>query len=190
MNIALVITAAGNSVRFGADKLSYAVNGKPMLAYALELYASLADCFCTRIIVLQPQRSQQIALAQTLGFSTVFNDAPQLGISHSVVLGTLAALQSDPDGVLYAVGDQPNMQANTVLSLLAAFSRQPDFIVAPCAAGKRGNPVLFPRTLLHELTTLTGDVGGSTVIKRHPQLLKTVPVSSRELIDIDTNSEG
>ena len=37
MKIALVLTAAGSSSRFGGDKLAYPIDGKPMLLHALEL---------------------------------------------------------------------------------------------------------------------------------------------------------
>ena len=185
MRIALVLTAAGSGTRFGGDKLAYPIDGKPMLEHALELYAGLDDRFCTRIAVLKPNAGDRRDAALRMGFRIAENPNASEGMATSVVLGTQKASESDPDGILYAVGDQPRVKAETVLRLLSKFEQDPTRIVAPIANDKRGNPVLFPKSLIPELLELTGDVGGSRVIAKHPELLVTVPATLQELTDID-----
>ena len=188
MKIALVLTAAGSSKRFGGDKLAYPIDGKPMLLHALELYERLTDRFVSRTVVLRSGAEERRAVAERMDYRVIGNPDPERGMASSVVLGTEDALKSDPDGILFAVGDQPRVTDRTVLALLDAFMKDPTRIVAPCASGKRGNPVLFPKDLFSELLKLTGDVGGSQVIARHKDRLVTVEVPEEELRDIDTRA--
>ena len=102
-------------------------------------------------------------------------------------IGGEAAQDAQPRGLLFGVCDQPYLTRGTLLRLLAAFDRAPERIVAPCHAGRRGNPVIFPARFLPELGALSGDVGGSAVIRAHPEALLLVPAEDgRELADIDT----
>ena len=52
--------------------------------------------------------------------------------------------------------------------------------------GRRGNPCLFPARFFPELLALTGDCGGSRVIRQHEDELMLLEVDARELADVDT----
>ncbi len=188
MRIALVLTAAGSSKRFGSDKLAYPIDGKPMLLHALELYARLSDRFVSRTVVLKTGTSDRRTAAERMEYRVAENPEPERGMASSVVIGTEQAMKSDPDGILYAVGDQPRVTEKTVNALLDAFLKDPTRIVAPVANGRRGNPVLFPKDLFGELLQLSGDVGGSQVIAKHRGRLTTVEVPAAELYDVDTRA--
>ena len=188
MKIALVLTAAGSSKRFGSDKLAYPIDGKPMLLHALELYSRLSDRFVSRTVVLKAGTVERRAAAERMEYRVAENPDPERGMASSVVIGTEDAQRFDPDGILYAVGDQPRVSETTVNALLNAFSEDPSRIVAPIANGRRGNPVLFPKDLIPELLTISGDVGGSQVIAKHPERLVTVEVPAEELYDVDTRA--
>lgn len=189
--IGLIITAAGNSARFGGDKLGCSIDGVPMLERCLRLYAQepLGARFCVRVVVMQSFRTEAAQLAQTLGYTVVYNDLPEEGMARSVRLGTEMMQKEQVDGAMYSVADQPYLKAETPQRLLDAFERAPDRIVAPCAEGHRGNPVVFPQDLLPLLAELEGDVGGSRVIRRNLERLQTVAVPREELTDIDTKAE-
>ena len=190
MRIALVLTAAGSSKRFGSDKLAYPIDGKPMLLHALELYERLSDRFVSRTVVLREGAEERRMIAERMEYRVAENPDPERGIASSVVIGTEDAVKSDPDGILYAVGDQPRVTETTVLKLLETFQKDPTRIVAPIASDRRGNPVLFPKDLIPELLSITGDIGGSQVIARHPERLVTVKVPIEELFDIDTRAQS
>ncbi|MBR0508252.1 MAG: amidohydrolase family protein [Clostridia bacterium] len=185
MKIALVLTAAGMSKRFGSDKLAYPIDGKPMLLHALELYDWLRDRFVSRTVVLREGAEERRMVAERMEYRVVENPDPERGIASSVVIGTQDALKSDPDAILYAVGDQPRVTETTVLKLLNVFTENPTCIVAPVGEGRRGNPVVFPKDLFPELLALSGDVGGSQVIRKHPDRVVTVEVPAAELYDVD-----
>ena len=189
--VALVVLAAGQSLRFCGDKLQYPIDGVPMLLRTLRLYASdaLSDAFVSRTVVLNRSRESFAAAAKSLGYRVVFNEHPESGQSQSVRLGALDALPGQPDGILFSVADQPYLSETTVRRLADAFAAAPDRIVLPAADGRRGNPVLFPIALCEKLCELTGDVGGNVVIRQHPNLLLPVETPAQELQDIDRRTE-
>ena len=133
MRIALVLTAAGSGRRFGSDKLAYPIDGKPMLLHALELYDRLRDRFVSRTVVLKTGAEERRMAAERMEYRVAENHDPERGMASSVVIGTEDALKSDPDGILYAVGDQPRVSEKTVKALLDAFAEDPTRIVAPTA---------------------------------------------------------
>ena len=106
----------------------FQIDGKPMLRYALELYERLSDRFVSRTAVLKAGAEERRAIAERMGYRVTENPDPDRGMASSVVIGTEDALKSDPDGILYAVGDQPRVSETTVLKLLDAFIKNPTCI--------------------------------------------------------------
>lgn len=188
MKLACLLTAAGAGSRFGMDKLRLPVAGQPMGIHALDVLCQVP--FALRVLITSADKRYLIESAAEKGFSVVINPAPEQGMSSSVRLGTEHICRSGAyDGILYAVADQPNLQAATVERLLNAFTREPECIWAPEADGKRGNPVIFPASLFEELMKISGDRGGRQVIGAHPELLRTISVASVELKDIDIKED-
>ena len=179
--IGCVILAAGNSVRFGENKLLAEVDGKAMIKRAFE--AVPVEKLCSVIVVTQYESI--VKLADDFSFQTVVNDRPELGISRSVMLGT-TALKGRCGGILYMVADQPWLKRESVSRMLDVFRDHPDCIVSMSSSGKRGNPCIFPKACFDELCCLSGDKGGRTVIEQHEDQLILFETAETELKDIDT----
>lgn len=179
MKLGCVIMAAGASSRFGGNKLLQDFLGRPLFACVLEAVAGVFDqtAVVTGYVPVK-------AYAEKLGFLPVKNENPQLGVSHTIRLGLDAV--NDCDGVVFATADQPLLTRETFLRLTEAFVKEPTYIYAVSAEGKRGNPCLFPKALFPELLAIKGDVGGGAVIKAHPHRLRLMEVPSEELLDCDT----
>ena len=188
MKLACLVTAAGSGSRFGRDKLLLPIDGQPMGVRALSVFSEAA--FDLRVLITSADKGYMMEAAGSMGFDLVLNPAPEQGMSVSVRLGTAHILSSGAyDGILYAVADQPHLSADTVKRLAEAFLHEPRYIWAPVADGRRGNPVIFPAFLFAELLEVEGDRGGRQVIAAHPELLRTIDVSSTELKDIDTKED-
>ena len=184
MSITCILLAAGLSTRFGGEKLLCEQDGVPIGIRAIRLHAALP--YAERILVTRRVHTALITAAEAAGFTVAFNDDPARGISSSIRIG-LAARSLETDGILFGVADQPSLTPATVRALMDAFTAHPRHITAPFHGGQRGNPVIFPASLVPELSALTGDTGGGRVIKAHPELLWPVETGEdREFSDVDT----
>lgn len=178
MKIGCVVLAAGNARRFGSNKLNAQVEGVSLIRRALD---AVPGGLATVVVSQYPDI---LALAGEYGFDALRNDRPELGLSRSVRLG-LAHL-TDCDGVLFLVSDQPRLKRDSVEALAALWAQNPEKIAAMAHNGVRGNPCLFPARLFPELLALTGDRGGSAVIRHHEDDLILLETDAPELADVDT----
>jgi len=181
ISVGCVVMAAGNAARFGDNKLAAAVDGKTLIERALD--AVPAEALAAVCVVTQYDEVE--ALAARRGFRCVRNDRPEDGLSRTVRLGT-EALRGECAAILYLVSDQPLLRRESVAALLGCYRAHPDRIVAASHGGKRGNPCVFPANYFPALCALTGDVGGSAVIRAHEDDLLLFEIGREELADVDT----
>ena len=180
MKIGCVVLAAGNSIRFGENKLLREFAGQTMIARALA--AIPAEKLAKVVVVTQYREIEELAMEN--GFTPIRNEHPEFGQSYSVKLG-LQAL-SDYDAVLFQVSDQPLLQRKSVAALIDFYCKHPKNIVALGYQGQRGNPCIFPAAYFPKLMEMDGDHGGNVVIRRHEDALMLLEVSPQELTDVDT----
>ena len=178
LKIGCVVMAAGNGSRFGENKLSASVDGKPMIRHALEAVPHGLN------VVVVTQYAEVEALAAEFGFPSIRNEHPDQGISHTISLGTKHL--SHCDGILYMVSDQPLLRRASVEKLVEVWKSHPHSIAGASHKGKRGNPCLFPQKFFPDLCALEGDTGGNAVIRANQDALLLVEFSPEELRDVDT----
>ena len=178
--IGCLIMAAGNASRFGSNKLFAAYRGKSLFELAL---LAVPPKLFSRVTVVS-QYEHALALAAKYGFDAILNSQPELGVSRTIWLGTQAML--DCDAILYMVADQPLLQPNSVCAVAERWMREPECIVGAAHNGVRGNPCIFPKKFFPELLALSGDKGGSRVIRQHEDALHLVEIPPEELYDCDT----
>lgn len=181
--VGCVIMAAGNAVRFGENKLATFLDGKTLIEHA---FAAVPEDSITSVCVVT-QYDEVEELAKRYGFQCVCNDRPEDGLSRTVRLGT-EALSGTCSAILYLVSDQPLLRRESVAALIGYYRQHPDAIVGASHNGKRGNPCIFPKKYFPELCALTGDTGGSAVIRRHESDLLLFEVGEEELTDVDTKA--
>jgi len=177
--LAVILEAAGNSKRFGSNKLLHAMeDGRPMIASILDAVRPLN----VHKKILVTQYSDVAALASNL--EIVMNDEPDLGISHSMQLGIEAA--GDADAYMFCVCDQPGLKTATIERLIEAYKKGSAGIVSLAWQGKMGNPKIFSSLYREELMSLSGDTGGRQIIDAHKKdLLLVEAESENEMKDID-----
>lgn len=183
LRIGCVVMAAGQGRRFGGGKLTADLEGRSLIRRTLE--AVPRELFSAAAVVAGG--GAVLELASSLGFLPVENERPELGLSRTVRLG-LEAL-GECQGALFWPGDQPLVRRETVLALTERWRRDPETIAALGCRGVRGSPCIFPARLFPELLALTGDRGGSAVIRRHRELLVLVEAEEEELWDVDTRED-
>ena len=180
LTLGCLVMAAGSGRRFGGNKLAAELDGKTLIRRALEAVPGAR--FSAVTVVSQYEDIEE--LAGQFGFAAIHNDRPDLGLSRTIQLGTEA--MRGCDGILYMVADQPRLRQETVARIVEVFCQHPDRIVGAGHNGRRGNPNLFPAKFFPELMAITGDHGGSSVIRAHEDELLLVETEAEELFDCDT----
>ena len=184
----ILLLAAGESRRYGGDKLLENIQEQPMFEYSLKHLEAFYEC--TRAVVTRFADIE--AAAEDKGVIIVRNDHPEEGISRSLRLGLQKLLEINPamQGVLCMVCDQPYLKTDTMERMFVYAAGVASRIVCAGTRERQGNPVWFGRDYFDELMTLKGDVGGKQIVRRYPERVVVCPASVRELMDIDYRLEG
>lgn len=177
-----VLLAAGNSSRFGSNKLAYPLGtGETLgLSSAHKLISLLDEC----IAVVRKTDTQFRSDLEQLGFSTVIQPDPDAGMGNSLA----RAVQASPgaDGWLISLADMPWITSET-LNLMVTGLQKGAPIIAPVFEGQRGHPVGFSKNFLEELIALDGDVGARSLLSAHAELIQLVNVNDPGIVkDVDT----
>lgn len=162
-----VLLAAGTGSRFdGPNKLLADLDGEPLVARsARPLAAASLDA---RVAVVGHDR-ERVERALPDEFEVVANPDYEHGQSTSVRRGVEAARERDADAALFALGDMPRVDSETVEKLLRTYREgETPGIVAPRREGRRGNPVLFDSQHFDALADVEGDVGGRGLLESEP----------------------
>ena len=183
--IHILYLAAGQSRRYGSNKLLSDRNGKPLYRWGLEAVSAAAerrtDCTLT-VVTCWPEIH---AACENAGIRCIRCPDSHLGVSYTIRSGiaSVGKLQQT-DYLCFAVADQPGLTAESVGRLLASAVGKP--LTACLTCGEvQGNPVLFSASLAGELCALEGDKGGKAVMRRHPENHLDIPCDAAELEDID-----
>lgn len=205
----MIFLAAGNSTRFGSNKLLYQLNGKCMYRYGVEVMDRLQkeNLIDTAIIVTQYPEIWQDIEKKFPKMQSVRNPHPELGISSSIRLGVekltnmrkeCGKMQSPQEvsqynkkkcGCMFAVADQPYLTAASLRKMLKCWENSDKGIMVSGHGERMGNPVIFAGKYYEELSNLTGDVGGKQVIKKHLDDVQMFEMPESELKDLDLPTE-
>nr|WP_307999514.1 NTP transferase domain-containing protein [uncultured Merdimonas sp.] len=198
---ALIYLAAGNSRRFGRNKLLYEVDGRPMYLHLLERLMEIADADkrYELLVVTQYQEIRETVdnfRKEGRRVFCVWSPESRKGVSFSIRAALSHIGKSDrmwtgetsaPVDIrscAFFVADQPWLTKTTVEGFLAQMA---DAEIGCVRCGcQEGNPVWFSKAYFSELMELKGDEGGKKVFSRHQNEAVYYEVKSgKELEDID-----
>ncbi|WP_395539856.1 NTP transferase domain-containing protein [Neotabrizicola sp. sgz301269] len=179
----ILILAAGASSRMrGADKLMQDVDGLPLLTHVI--LAAQATGLPV-LVVLPPDRPGRLSALISTGVPHVIAQEAALGMSASLKAG-IAALPAS-HAVILLLADLPEITTDDLTRIALAHERDPDAMLRGAADGTPGHPVVFPAELRAELLALTGDEGARSVLHRHRDRLRLVPLpGAHATTDLDT----
>ena len=128
MKIHVILLAAGNSRRFGSNKLLSLVEGKPMYSHLTEKIEKIAESLPIGEKVLVTQYEEIFGSMKKARWTVVRNDAPEEGVSWSIRLGIQSILGKirKGDAVSFFVCDQPFLKMETIVSFLSVISQTSD----------------------------------------------------------------
>lgn len=175
--LACVIMASGLGKRFGENKLMTPFLGKPLLQSILDKSSSI---FYKQVVITRHESVKELCLSQDI--PVIYHEFPHR--SDTVRLGVEA--MADADGILFCPGDQPLLKEESLLSMGLCAVNENGRIWCLSYEGKRGAPVLFPKTFFKELKELPTGQGGGYLVKKYPRQVSLFPAGdSLELQDID-----
>jgi molybdenum cofactor cytidylyltransferase len=177
-----VILAAGASRRFGRQKLLEPLDGRPLIAHALDAAAAWPV-----VVVASEAVAAEVASASRPDVRVVRNDEPDRGMTHSLRLADAAIPRDEPIAVLLA--DMPDCDAPAIARAIDAYDVAVD-VVIPRAGERLGHPVVFGPIARERIATLPeGDVLHR--LRDDPTLRRRfvdVP-DARAFVDIDTEAD-
>ncbi len=184
--VSAVVLAAGAATRFGLPKQLVDVGGTTMIEHILHVVQRAG---VDEVVVVLGHKAAQVARHIPSWCRIALNQRWQEGVSTSIQAG-LDATSGPAQAVLFIVADQPYLRSGEIDRLLWAYYGHTKAVVVPVYQGRRGNPVLFDRSLFPLLRDLSGDSGGRQVMERLPQQVLTVEMPSPEMfVDIDTQAD-
>ncbi|MER8751922.1 molybdopterin-binding/glycosyltransferase family 2 protein [Mesorhizobium sp. M1050] len=185
LKVGIVLLAAGRSSRMGGpNKLLALFDGKPLVQRTAE--RALGSKASSTIVVTGHQRERvRAALA---GLDVTFADNPDFtdGLSTSLKAG-IAYLPEDTAGVMIVLGDMPGVASHDLDRLIDAFRKAGgNSVVRATHNGKRGNPVLLPRSLFPAIAHLEGDTGARHLVETEGLDVIDVEIGAAASVDVDT----
>ena len=173
-----VVLAAGGSSRMGRPKQLAELAGRPLLEHTLAALASPREDRrpLDRVLLALGSGADQVLRQVDLhGAIPVTVGSWAQGMGH--VLATVVARHARGcDALVVLLGDQPLVGAEVVARLVAAWRAGAGPVVGAAYHGRPGNPKLFDRSVLGELTRLRGDSGARELLAAHPGWVHTVEV--------------
>lgn len=202
--IHIIYMAAGNSRRFGSNKLFYELDGKSMYRHLLERLIEIKDRYnklksdspVIDITVVTRYREILDYCSCIPDCHAVLSPDSEKGISYTIKAGIMAVQEQKKTGMqayyMFAVADQPYLKSQSVIKLIDKVleNKGNKRLVFSLRCGDAvGNPCVFHSSLIPQLLSLKGDKGGRSVAKKHDCVYVNI-ADERELMDIDTLSNS
>lgn len=132
----------------GCSKQLLPLADKPLIRWCLDtlLAAGIDDI----IVVLGPSGKAIAAAINDYDLKLVWNTEPASDMAGSV-RAALGKLPLPTSSVLILPVDHPWVAPSTITALMEVHGRQPEKITIPVHLGRKGHPVIFPRSVIKEL---------------------------------------
>jgi molybdenum cofactor cytidylyltransferase len=181
-----IILAAGLATRYGAAKQNLPWENTTLAAHSVRV--ALEAGLDPVIAVLGYEAEKAEKSLAGLPVHLVYNPDFAAGQSTSIRKG-VEALPSRTGAAMFLLADQLLVTAGMIQTIVHTHRRTFAPACVPVFRGRRGNPVLFDKTLFRELCELNGDTGGRVLLEKYPDAVVSVPATEAVLIDIDTPAD-
>jgi molybdenum cofactor cytidylyltransferase len=186
--VGAVLLAAGQARRMGPDgqhKLLAEFDGVPLVRRSAEILLSSQ----LQIVVAVTGHRHGEVEAALAGLNLVKAHNPQFasGMASSLVTGFSVPAISEKDGILVMLADMPGVTARHIDMLVSAFVEAGgDAVVRAVANGKRGNPIILPKSAYGAVLRLEGDIGARAIIETSGLPVVDVDIGDAAHLDVDT----
>lgn len=183
-----VILAAGQARRMGEGgphKLLAEFGGVPLIRRSV---MTAIDSRSASVIVVTGHRKSEIESALSgLDVTIAHNPDYASGMASSLATGFSVEHARDADGILVMLADMPGVSSDDLDKLMAAFRQSGgQSITRAVSRGKRGNPVILPKSLFDAVLRLEGDVGARHIIETSGVPVVDIDIGDAAHLDVDT----
>jgi len=177
-----ILLAAGQSTRFGGNKLLYPLSDDiPMV---LQSARKLNSVMTTTIAVVDDMSSEVAILLARDGMQVIENPHASTGMGSSIACGV--ASMAAARGWVIVLADMPFIPASIIRSIVTGLDQGAD-IIAPVYKQQRGHPVGFSARHMRALTLLHDDRGAQGILQSNSHSVELIKTTERGVIDdIDT----
>ena len=183
--IAAIVLAAGESTRMGRPKMVLPWGETTVIGRVVQV---LSQGGVDEVVVVTGGAREQVERALQ-GFSVrcVFN--PRY-IQDEMLLSLrtgLSALPRECQAAMLALGDQPQIEAHVVQSLLEKYRQSGAPLVIPSYKMRRGHPWILAHGLWEAVYTLSPGATMREIIENHAEQIAYLEVDSPSILrDLDT----
>nr|WP_281497707.1 nucleotidyltransferase family protein [Ferrimonas balearica] len=179
--VTALLMAAGQSSRFGSNKLLATLDGQPLIQRSL---SALKSVLGRQVLVVLGHDADK--LIPLLG-DTPYLVAPdhEQGLGHSIAAG-VSAVAGDTQAVMVALADQAAVNEHDYCALVDRYLTDGQPVCARYD-GHLGVPAIFPRCLYSRLMMTNGDRGARMWLSALPRLHKLDMPNAA--LDIDTPAD-
>lgn len=176
-----ILLAAGESRRFGGDKLLARFGGATVLERSA---ANLRQSGAARFLAVIPAGCEaRRRIVEALDYEAVCSDGGPM--SHSLRLGVAAARHGGANAVVIALADVPLAPAPHYRALIECAASHDDQLAYTTLAGARTPPAVFGAQWFDVLEALEGDTGARSILEAAPASAG-VAGAREHFIDIDS----
>lgn len=184
MKTYIIYLAAGNSLRFGSNKLLYKIRGKELYRYGLDNLIKLTSIRNDCKLIVVTQYLEIITSYPKLNY--IYSAKCQEGLSYSIKAGIEMIDKQNNFQVMFVVADQINLNYQTLNKMLDAYNNSNYSLASMVYQDRAGNPTIFDAIYIDELMKLESDQGGRKIINQHQDRCLFYQIENEfELFDID-----
>ncbi len=179
-----ILLAAGRSSRMGGpNKLLATFDGVPLIR---RIAVEIMEAGLPLTVVTGHQSEQIGTVLEGLDVSFVHNPDYADGLSGSLKTG-IRSIAGAADGAMMVLADMPEISANDFRALNSRFAETSGLsIVRATHGGKRGNPVILPKSVFALVDQIEGDTGARAIVESGNVPVVDLEIGSAASIDVDT----
>lgn len=184
MKTYIIYLAAGNSLRFGSNKLLYKIRGKELYRYGLDNLIKLTSIRNDCKLIVVTQYFEIITSYPKLNY--IYSAKCLDGLSYSIKAGIEMIDKQNNFQIMFVVADQINLNYQTLNKMLDVYNSSNYSLASMAYQNRAGNPTIFDSIYIDELMKLENDQGGRKIINQHQDKCLFYQIKNEfELYDID-----
>ncbi len=183
--ISAILLAAGQSKRMGQPKMLLPWEKLTVIEHVITIFlnAGIED-----IVVITGGAHEQVERVTTCyPIRRIYNEDYANGEMLSSLQCGLRAMPDQVQAALIGLGDQPQVQEQSVRRICAAYQESQSSLVVPSFQMRRGHPWLVARPLWDELLQMKSPESPRDFLNRHANDIHYVEIDSPSILaDLDT----